>query len=202
VDKLWYTSPALTATLIDPGVLTWGEVRKRRGLSQATLAARAGLTVGAIYTLESGRNRPQMANRLAILESIIDAAPLDEEEMRFVCAGLDLDERAVLKIQRDLSRAGAPKDAPRERVHRHIDQLMDEYGVELVTQAVYGMAGAMSILREQQQTEAHRPARTVVVKSPPVQKPGYVEHTETDYEVPAPPAAAAPPAKKRQPRRA
>jgi transcriptional regulator with XRE-family HTH domain len=44
--------------------------RKRRGLTQAEVSERSGVSLGAINNLENGRSLPQVANRTAIVSVI------------------------------------------------------------------------------------------------------------------------------------
>lgn len=178
-------------------MLTVAQIREDRGLSQATLAARAKISIGVVSNMETGRMTPRMDNRLAIAEVLIDAAPLNDDELAVLSSALSVDARALLKMQRDLAvRTGAPADAARERVHREIDRLMNEYGAEKVWYIVLGSASALERARDEEASSEH--TRRVVVTGPPVQRPGYVEQVETEYEDlrPEPTAPAAKPKKR------
>ncbi len=181
-------------------MLTWTELRERRGLSQAALAARAGVSISAIYTLEKGKRRPQMANRVALVEALIDAASLDDDEAEFLTHELDLDHRVLQKIQRDMTgRSATAKDAPRERIHREVDRLIDEHGVDRIRQAMLGLVAALSMLRDEETRDGSTPR---VVVGPPQRKStgrrAYTEHVETEY-VEQPTAPPAKPARRARP---
>lgn len=155
-------------------------VRGSRNLTKEAFARASGLSTATLSRAEASSDctlRP--ATVLLMLEALSRAVPpLTYEEAVWFSKESGLDRNAALRY---VMQPQTSSDA--EAIRQGIDEIESMVGSVALRRAVDVFLECLKA------APAPSRSRTMVVKHPAVQKPGFIEERETEYEIPeAPPA--------------
>lgn len=167
-------------------------IRVRRAMALADLAHAAGLSLSTVHRMELGQRLPHPRNRVLIVEALVRAMPLREDEITALARDLEIDTARIVRIQESVLHRAPAQTRQAEALHRMLDELVGMHGLETAESAMVAVSAALAVRQQAREIE-----RTLVHRSPPVQREGYVEHVETEYK-PTKPAASTPKKKKRR----
>jgi transcriptional regulator with XRE-family HTH domain len=151
-------------------------LRKERGLTQSDLADRVDVDKETIAKVEQGVGRqwrPSTARR--IFETLSKIAPVSARDAAAY-------SEATGVVTATPQPGHGEEDLQRRRLHRLLDDLVLVAGHQRIANILIALSEAMEIDRRLSTGERF------TVKHPPVQRQGFVEQTEVEYER-VPPAA-------------
>lgn len=162
-------------------------LRSERSLSQDALARAAGVSRGTIQNAEA-HGKVNASTVMLLLQALNEKIPLTKSQLVGFKRVTAISERMLLSLYRatdpDVDRA---VEADSE-MHALLDDLLSRADREFVR-------GALATLLANLRSRPDDTTRSVTVRHPPVQRPGYVEEVITDYT--APKAQTTPRAKRR-----
>jgi DNA-binding XRE family transcriptional regulator len=170
-------------------------IRTARRLSQESLARRAGVSRGTIQNAEASPTcKLNESTAIAILKAIAELhPPLSDEEIRFFVVQAGVDPRVAESLRPAPAAPPGASAADLARLHRVLDQIVSVIGVKPVAAALAAVSASHNIAERLAAGEGHTPDANphgnpghgnpgFIVKHPPVQREGFVEQLEVDYE--------------------
>jgi transcriptional regulator with XRE-family HTH domain len=165
----------------DPSQPDFGEqfarIRGARKLSKAGLARLSGLSITTIARAESSAECPlNSSSMLLVLKALANSTPpLNTSEAVWLASVSGLDRAAAISLV-----PVDPKHEDMDTIQLAVSELLETIGPGPLVNV---LSGVLDAVRASRQPRSVPRARSLIVKSPPVQRDGFTEETETEYEV-------------------